>query len=206
MQLYDSANYAVQALAVGATVVLTAVPQGGAPVADKAVSGTATRFSISNPTLSSRGLDLNKLTSTVTLNAVVSTNALTIGGKTYTAGTDFAVGGNDTATAVNLAAAINAPVMEAQGPWVFNHENGNIEIRGSATAGNVTTTGDIEDSIDGVNWSNITTSPTWNPAAAASTVTKIAVSKLRPFIRVKPLTLSGTGARVQVFYAGAPAL
>lgn len=49
---------------------------------------------------------------TLTLNTVVSTNVVTIHDgvktKTYTAGTDYVVGGSDTVTATNLAAAINA--------------------------------------------------------------------------------------------------
>lgn len=49
---------------------------------------------------------------TLTLNAVIATNVVTVHDgvktKTYTAGTDFAVGGTDTITATNLATAINA--------------------------------------------------------------------------------------------------
>ncbi len=51
---------------------------------------------------------------TLTLAAVVATNAVTVNGVTFTAvavgavGTQFNVGANDTATAANLAAAINA--------------------------------------------------------------------------------------------------
>ncbi len=53
---------------------------------------------------------------TLTLSSVVATNACTVGGVTFTAvasgatGNQFNVGANDTATAVNLAAAINASV------------------------------------------------------------------------------------------------
>ena len=50
-------------------------------------------------------------TGIITLNAVVNTDALTINGITFTAGTDYTVGANDTATAVALAAAINASTL-----------------------------------------------------------------------------------------------
>lgn len=205
MKVYDSANLPVQALAVGATVVLTAVAQG-TPVPDKTISGTATRFAISNPTLQWQGRDPNKYTSTITLNAVVNGNALTIGGKVYTAGTEFTVGGNDAATAVNLAAAINLPIMEAQAPWIFNDESANIQFLAAASSGNVTCTADVEESLDGVNWSVAGTSPMINASAAPSVQTTVAVTKRKPMLRVRPLTLSGTGARLQVWIKGAPSL
>lgn len=48
---------------------------------------------------------------TVTLSGVVAGDALTINGTTWTAATNFLVGASDSATATNLAAAINASAL-----------------------------------------------------------------------------------------------
>lgn len=49
---------------------------------------------------------------TVTVSNVAADDYLSIGNQTFTAGVDFVVGANDTITAANLAAAINAAAIE----------------------------------------------------------------------------------------------
>jgi hypothetical protein len=199
MQIYDSGNPPVKAVAVGPTVVLTAIAQG-TPTPDKAVSGTATRFSVSNPVLENGGLRLSGMTSMVTLNAVVGTNSLTIGSKTYVGGTDFAIGGNDTATAVLLAAAINLPVLEAQPSWVFNHENIQLDAKVVGT-GAVSASVDVEHSHNGQDWSLLATLA---PSGTTSAVATSAQQRPKPFLRAKPTALTGTSARVVVGVTGLP--
>ena len=199
MKIYDSSNFPVVAVAVGATVLLTAVSPGTA-VPDKALSQTGSHMTFSNSVLEFSGDRLKGSTSTVTLSGVTGTDSLTIGSKTYVGGTDFAIGGNDAATAVNLAAAINTRILEAQPTWLFNYENLNIDAKVVGT-GAVAATVDIEHSLNGVDWSVLVA---LNPSGTTSAVVSSAQSKPKPFLRVKPNTLTGTGAVLTVSISPAP--
>lgn len=199
MKVYDSANPPVQATASGASVVLSAVPQGTS-MFDKAVTASA-HMAISNPALQFSGRNWYKNLSTVALAGVVALDSLTIGNKTYVAGTDFAVGGNDTATAVNLAVAVNLGVLEAQPMWSVNFLDLIVDSKVTGV-GAVSASFDVETSSNGVDW---VTNSTQAPSGSTSAVAAQAMTKVRPFLRVKPTALTGTNARLQVWVVPAPA-
>jgi hypothetical protein len=199
MKVYDSLVFPVLAVALGNTVLLST--QGvGTPAPDKPVSQTGAHITISNPMLETSGKRYTGGQSTLTLVGVVGTDSLTIGPKTYVAGTDFVVGGSDAITATNLAAAINVAQLIAQPAWVFNHENLTIEAKVSGS-GAVASGIDIEHSQNGVDFSNLTT---FALSGTGSAIGTFAAVRPKPFIRVKPNTLTGTSARAEVWVNGAP--
>lgn len=200
MRVYDSSYLPVAAVALAAVVTLTAQPQG-TPVPAKAVTQSGGHISISNASLEFSGLRHTGGVSTLTLSGVTNGDSVTIGSKTYVAGTDFVVGGNDTVTATNLAAAINTRILEAQAPWSFHYQNLTIDSSVSGT-GAVAFVADIEHSINGVDWSVLTTI---NISGTGSAVGSFAAVKPKTFLRVKPTTLTGTGAVAKVWVTGVPA-
>lgn len=203
MKIFDSSNLPVQALALGSTLVLTAIAQG-TPQPAVAVSASNGHMVVSNPLLEwgGRNFSLDSYptkggVSQVALSGVVNTDSLTIGGKTYVAGTDFTVGGSDTATCTNLAAAINTPQTGAQAPWVWNCPTLNFQGVVSGT-GAVASNVDIEHSADGQTWTSLTGSNLFTLSGTTKASAVVKFSGAFSLIRVNLKSLTA-GNRIQIW-------
>ena len=226
MKIFDSSNPVLTATASGPVVTITPNPQG-TQVVDKALAtsgatlvvsaGTPKRIqdAVSSEVFVLPGLPLTKIQwagyygfnpLNITLASVVATNTVTIDGVVFTAiasgatGTQFNVGGNDTATAVNLAASINAYFNSQTYPgqnFVMKCARILWEAVVTTTSGNAAATGSVQGSIDGVNWVQV------DAVTLASGASPVFISTADdrpsyPFLRFVPATFTGTGVKLVV--------
>jgi hypothetical protein len=128
---------------------------------------------------------------------------LALDGQTFLAvasgasGTQFNVGSNDTATAVNLAAAISTYYAGFRPGMAYRTDGYSLLLQASVNGtGAVTANIDIQASLDGINW--VSLGSNGNPAFALTGTNSVAALSPEqsgfPWIRANPQSITGTNA------------
>jgi hypothetical protein len=204
MQLFDSANPLYTATSVVTVVSFSKSNNQGVGLADATVTGGA-HITAFQPTRK----DLNVLTPvnpTLTLTGVVVADTCTINGTTYSAvasgatGNQFNVGGNDTATAANLVTAFNANQTTGFGAGIVILD-AKFDVCTIVTGtGTVSASMQLQASMNGTDWINHPGQGVQSPSGSGKAM--VVSSELTPYqyMRSNITALSGTNARVQVYY------
>ena len=205
MQLFDSANPLYMASTGGTVVSIVASTNQGAVVGDAAVSGS-THILAFQPTGYHRNV-ITPVYPTLTLTGVVPTDSCVINGITYTAvasgatAFQFNIGGSDALTAANLATQFNANQKVGFGA-AFLVKDALFDIGTLVTGtGTVGATMQLQASLNGVDWISHPGQAAQSPSGTS--LAQVISSELTPYpyLRTNVSALTGTGARVQVFYS-----
>lgn len=204
MQLFDSANPLYVASSVGAVVTLTKSTNQGVGLPDATVTGNA-HITAFQPTRYNLNV-INPSNPSLTLVGVVATDSCTINGVTYTAvasgatAFQFNVGGTDTITAANLVSQFNANQTIGFGAGiVILDAKFDISTTVSGT-GTVSASMQLQASMNGSDWFNHPGQAVQSPSGTTrATVVSVELTPYS-FMRANVTALSGTGARVQVYY------
>lgn len=207
MKIFDTRNPRLVATAALAVVSLAYNAQGAPD--PRSVRPNGAHFVVSAPDSQQFNvLDNTRTPWTITCATPVDGDYLVVQGVVFTAkaagatGNQFNIGVDNTATAVNLAAVLNAYFGKNVGAWFTSHGQQlafQAEVAEDTGAAAVTATISIEVSVDGVN-------PVIHPDLAAFSFTGtgkvVGLSKdisAYPFVRANVSAMTGTAAYAQVF-------